>query len=203
MLRTLLPVALLGTLAAPVQAQSHMSIQGTYAIQVVEGNRVRGCLVNGDAHAPSTPFYYKLADHTCNPLQPDDTYHLWDVYNIGYLHVIRSRVNGYCLIRGHNGHAARPTLYLWGESEDKTWCGFPDVHALVENGQALWDLRGLERVWSSETWMPEFEGSIHLPKFPGSVLRFDPPFAEGYSNFARFGTSAGDWEISFITKPPR
>lgn len=54
-------------------------------------------------------------------------------------HVIRSRVNGQCLIRKDNGHADHFSLHQWSElSADPTYCGWPSADALVANGQAAW-----------------------------------------------------------------
>jgi serine protease len=60
-------------------------------------------------------------------------------------HVIRSRVNGKCLIRGHNGYATYADLYLWGQNPDKMFCGFASADELVDNGQAAWFLE--DPVW--------------------------------------------------------
>lgn len=54
-------------------------------------------------------------------------------------HVIRSRVNGQCLIRKDNGYADHFSLHLWTElGADRTYCGWPSADALVANGQAAW-----------------------------------------------------------------
>lgn len=210
MLRNLAPLALLGTLAAPVQAQAtgDTSIQGTYAIQVLledQGkNIVAGCLVNGDASNPSTPFSSNWGSPKCDaPPQAGSEAHLWEVHNIGpSLHVIRSRVNGYCLIRGNHGHAERPQLHLWNLSADKRYCGFPDAHALMENGQALWDLSALSRVYSWTTGLPQFQGPIRIPKFAGSYLAFDMPAAGWLAEFSRFSDTGDQWSVAFITQLP-
>ena len=53
-------------------------------------------------------------------------------------HIIRSRVNGQCLIRSNNGTDAMASLYMWGDIADKTWCGLPNADVLIDNGQAAW-----------------------------------------------------------------
>jgi hypothetical protein len=66
------------------------------------------------------------------------------------VHVIRSRVNGKCLIRGNNGTAPFAILHLWPDAGDKQFCGLRSADFLVANGQAAWRFDLLEPVTSGE-----------------------------------------------------
>ena len=69
-------------------------------------------------------------------------------------YVIRTRTDNRCLIRGNNGTATTPSLLLWGTVADPRFCGFPTADALIANGQAAWDLSGLQPI-------TEFERAYH------------------------------------------
>ena len=55
-------------------------------------------------------------------------------------YVIKSHVNGRCLIRGEGGIATSPSLHLWTEfpDGDARYCGFRTADDLLRNGQAAW-----------------------------------------------------------------
>jgi hypothetical protein len=69
---------------------------------------------------------------------------VWDIAPIKHTdgrkaYVIRSRVNGQCLIRSNNGHDVAPRTYMWNHTNPQ-WCGWGSQDALIDNGQAAWIL---------------------------------------------------------------
>jgi hypothetical protein len=54
-------------------------------------------------------------------------------------YVIRSRLNGRCLIRSNNGHDVAASLHMWNAT-NPALCGWGSQDALIDNGQAAWVL---------------------------------------------------------------
>ncbi len=138
-------------LAAPAQAlESGPLIQGSYEIQTWFTDSVgivygTGCLtMMGGSPASLVPALYQWPSggNHCG-LDNPNAQAIWDIYPVvsgqTVRHVIKSRTNNQCLIRGSNGQAGNPSLYLWPDNADKRYCGLASADAFVANGQAAWD----------------------------------------------------------------
>ena len=195
MQRVLLSLAVPGALAIASIAHAQTSLNGTYIIKSMPSQfHSNGCLYN----YKSIPSFYEIRN--CAGPHYEEK-HLWEIHDVGGLHVIRSRADGRCLIRGENGRGMRPVLYLWGENPDKTNCGLADAAALHRNGQALWDLSSLVRSYAPGSGLPEFRGTIQLPKFPGSVLAAVGQDPWGWGSAAVFDPTWRGWRVAFVPKP--
>ena len=144
-----------------------------------------GCLIvgnNGTAQFPSLYHWGRGPRETCG--FPADKRELlanrqavWDIRPITSTsgktaYAIRSRVNGACLMRGHNGTAGRADIYLWGDIADKQFCGLRSADAFVENGQAAWQLADLQPI--ARDAGPSWFGALRLERPTASTLGFSP-----------------------------
>jgi len=143
------PAAL--TMAQSIHAPKFRGAYTLVARARASGVQHNGCLVVGALGHASSPSFYRWegngAPETCG-VGDDDALvahgqAVWDIHPITdrngvTAHAIRSRVNGKCLIRSNNGNNAAPSLYVWGNNTDMTWCGLPDADTFIANGQAAW-----------------------------------------------------------------
>jgi hypothetical protein len=150
-----------------IAGQAHASerlLDGLYVVEVYHHPpglnspppKFGGCMItgnNGHASVPSL-FYWSgnfhgwgqcgLSDSRAVVLQNAQA--VWRVYTVvgtdgQSAYVIKSHVNGRCLVRGENGHAKSPNLYLWtGLGGDDKFCGLRSADELLRNGQAAWTL---------------------------------------------------------------
>jgi hypothetical protein len=108
-----------------------------------------GCVIVGNSGNASVPSLFVWNPDAAGCGQASgNTQPLWSIYPVTSLsgkvaHVIRSQVNGKCLIRSSNGQAAQASLHLWTDSSLKTFCGFLTAEALIANGQGAWDFSGM------------------------------------------------------------
>lgn len=205
-------------LAAPAIAlESGPLIQGSYEIETwftLSGNGPfgTGCMIIGNSGASASPSLYRwpVGGAHCG-LNIPHAQATWDIYPIvsgqTVRHVIKSRVNGKCLIRAGNGRDINPSLYLWPEYADKHFCGLPDANALIINGQAAWDFTGLEAK-VSEVGDVVYAGSIRLggAALIFSPLAVSPPPDYSMAIFTTDAEIAGNWRMnlwSALAKPIR
>ena len=91
-----------------------------------------GCMIVGNSGTSSVPSLYVWnPDAAGCGRAPGNTQALWSVYPVTSLsgkvvHVIRSQVNGKCLIRSSNGQASQASLHLWTDSSAQDVLRFPD-----------------------------------------------------------------------------
>lgn len=116
---------------------------------------------------------------------------VWQVRSIHasngkHAYVIKSHVNGRCLIRGRNGQASAPSLHLWtGLGGDDAYCGFRSADELIANGQAAWSFETSPFGWgvlARSAWTAT--NADHRLGFaaPRTWPNTDP--AAGFANFS-------------------
>jgi hypothetical protein len=205
-----------GLMTAPAMAEI---IQGPYVIEALYPRDTwsgtydyAGCLVagkDGTSEKPSLFDWNADANNLCRqPTGPVSKTAIWDIYVVAdppwrSVSVIRSRVNGKCLIRGDGGQASTATLYKWTASGDATYCGFPSLQDFMNNGQAGWDLN-MNDVGLDSRGLHMFQGSITMSKPQQAYLDIVPlplgrpvPLAE--LNFPAFSTTPSAWKFRLRT----
>jgi hypothetical protein len=153
---------LAASLGAAAQANaSAQLLDGLYAIEVyyeklwpVQTIQPGGCMIVGDSGQAQVPSLYYWGGNfhgwgecgltSDRALLLQNRQSVWRVYSVSgsdgrTAYVIKSHVNGRCLIRGQNGNAPSPTLHLWMDpgGQDK-FCGLRSADDLLRNGQATW-----------------------------------------------------------------
>ena len=199
-----LAVASLVALSVPTAAAAQETIvRGAFSILVLNGSTFTGCLVKGERDGHS-PYALSYADPQCRSQPNGQDIHLWDVQAIrnpsGYpqwVHVIRNRVDGKCLIRGDNGTSGWTITYLWSDSADKTYCGFVSAQALVANGQATWDLSGFALGSLPNNAFPTFTGALRAPAYSDGYLTWNG--LHTFPFFSKYGPGA--WRVTFAAQP--
>jgi hypothetical protein len=185
-------------------------LNGTFEIDVwfqsSQGLAVAGCVIVGDSGRDSVPslFHWRQGTQNCGHLGPNPQAQ-WDIYPIveglTVRHVIKSRVNGLCLIRGSGGEGRHPILYVWSNDPDKQrLCGFDNVHDFMSNGQAAWDMTQLETNVNADGDVV-YAGRISSKN--GQVLGFDPIWLGAarerwsWATFMSDPVSAERWRLNF------
>ncbi|MGO4550671.1 hypothetical protein AB4059_06170 [Lysobacter sp. 2RAF19] len=107
-----------------------------------------GCMIVGSNGTSTIPSLYVWNPDAAGCGASGNAQALWSIYPVTSLsgktaHVIRSQVNGMCLIRSANGQAPQASLHLWTDSPLKTFCGFLTADALITNGQGAWDFSAM------------------------------------------------------------
>jgi hypothetical protein len=155
-LRALALIGGLGLAAVSAAAQTPVSgiiIDGTYLIDTsFEDSNGRalatGCMMQGNAGKSTVPSLYKWSGsgHYCN-LDVASPQALWRIYPVTFngvvRHVIKSTIDGKCLVRGNSGQAAQASLFLWPGNSDTRLCGLKTAADFIHNGQAAWDFSQL------------------------------------------------------------
>jgi hypothetical protein len=154
-------------------------VQGGYIVAVrykdsAGVDRDAGCMILGQQGTNLIPTLYKWSGSGayCN-LDSASPQALWNIYplvsNAGVVrHVIKSRINGKCLIRGSNGKASTASMYLW-PGGDPHFCGFGSADELVTSGQAAWDFSALQ-AYMDESADIVYAGQISVMKDPGQLI---------------------------------
>jgi hypothetical protein len=139
--------------------------EGTYVMQVHSSDandQVAGCMIVSNNGRNSVPSVYDwgmggsawcgLSGRVEDVLQNRQA--VWRITSVrassgAHAYVIKSHVNGRCLIRGHGGRASAPSLHLWTElpGGKDAFCGFRDADELIGNGQAAWSLDAERLGW--------------------------------------------------------
>jgi hypothetical protein len=170
------------------------TVQGTYSISAFKKSNDKydfaGCVVMAGGNVPTLR---NGGDPSCRQAPDATTEHRWNLYKVRSGHVIKSPVNGGCLIRGNNGMDRNPSLYLWQQNADKTYCGFADGRALRDNGQAYWYLDVLE--YGTEASLVGFAGDVVLPYLQSGLA------IDGNGQLV-FSDRPGDWTFHFNTLAP-
>lgn len=220
--RVLCALVLTGSLslaAAPAIAQTAVSgivIQGTYEIETSlkdSSGRVKayGCMILGNSGFNPVPSLYNWGGdgHFCG-LETASAQALWDIYPVvahGVVrHVIKSKFNGKCLLRGDSGRAANASVFLWPDSADKHFCGLRTAEDFVTNGQAAWDFSQLKGYNVGAYGYGDgdivYSGSIslHPVNQAQAFLTFSPTPASAPSSLpdtsmATFTNTASDWQL--------
>jgi hypothetical protein len=193
-------------------------LQGTYLVRAQREAQPTlyfnyGCMIvgnNGQSAAPSL-YSWVPVDYFCG-VPAGNTQAAWDIYPVrsstGQMaHVIKSRANGQCLIRANNGTAGRASFYLWQENADEQFRGFPSADVLISNGQAAWDLSGLQQ--RTQSGLVYYAGSVRMQAPTTSTLVFSPipltpPSTTSDYAFATFSTDAAEsarWLLEFHFRP--
>jgi len=171
-------------LASSAQAQVPNLVQGTFSIETpyyVSGSTTptnQGCMIIGNSGQSDVPSLYDwgMGNYTCG-LDAVNWQEMWEVYalsaNNTLVHVIKSRVNGKCLIRGQSGAAASPSLYLWPTSSYTEYCGFSNAKDLISNGQAAWDLSAV-LPYADSGGIVYYQGPARHAMSPNPYLAFSP-----------------------------
>lgn len=218
-LRALALVSSLGLTAVPAMAQTPVSgviIQGTYEIEASlrDSNghvNAYGCMILGNNGSSTVPSLYKWPGngHFCN-LDVANPQALWDIYPIyanGLVrHVIKSKYNGQCLLQGNAGQASNASVFVWGDSADKHYCGLKTAADFITNGQAAWDFSQLKAYSVSEYGYADgdivYSGSISLQaqNQAKAFLMFSPTPASTPSSvpdvsLATFSNAPNNWQL--------
>jgi hypothetical protein len=175
-----------------------LELSGAYVMVVrglLPGQDIwNGCLIIGDRGSATRPTFHRWnhggAPETCGLgnvyEQVANAQAVWDITPVTNTlgvtaHIIRSRINGKCLIRSNNGTDSAASLYLWSDIADITACGLPSVDALIANGQAAWYLDApFVTTVSGETVTTVGLKQLR-PNF--AFLGFDPTGAPGETRF--------------------
>lgn len=170
----------LGLAAAPALAQTYPFVSDVFEISGIHREsdgvlRNMGCMILGNNGNSTTPSLFTWGQtqypETHCGLSQSSPQAQWEIYPIvanGLIrHVIKSAFNGKCLIRGQNGTARNASVYLWPDNADKQFCGLNSAAEFVSNGQAAWDLTGLDAIATGA-----YFGTIGLS--PAVKLQFSP-----------------------------
>jgi hypothetical protein len=222
--RSLSMVAMLGVLGVTAQASASLRMpDGLYVVEAFHrlptgDSQVGGCMIvsnNGFDSVPSLYYWGRafqgwgncgLSNNRQTVLQNRQA--VWQVTTITasngqQAYVIKSQVDGRCLIRGNNGYAGHPSLHLWTEHPggNAAFCGFRTADELLRNGQAAWSMDtagfwGGEIVYSLWTTQP-VKGFLAFspmpPVFPNTANRF---------TFASFANGTDPWWYFFVRMDP-
>jgi hypothetical protein len=206
-----------GPMASPAMADI---IQGPYVIEATFPRAPShylydyiGCLVAGKDGESETPSLYDwgVGPNLCNqPDGPISKTAIWDIYMLTSpaperksAYVIRSRVNGKCLIRGSSGTASNVTLYRWPSSSDTRFCGHPSVGALIANGQAAWNF-DIKQTTADRLGRQIFEVVMSMPAPTLTYLDMAPipiirPVTSAADVFTLFSPTPSDWKLRLRT----
>lgn len=208
-----LALAAASGLAAPVAAQTIPDGQYVIQARILDGSRwgyqVGGCMIignNGRNAVPSMYHWWNTAGPSYCGLTPfhqvivQNAQSVWNVSSIRasngkQAYVLRSQVNGSCLIRSGNGYATSPSLHMWTElGGPSRFCGFASADALIANGQAAWSIEaspsGRDFLAYALTVNSAGRGDLD---FPAPV--FHPTEVELPASFS---TGANAWVFMFI-----
>jgi hypothetical protein len=202
-------------LASPARAGSTI-VQGYYAVEArywtsLFDYKDYGCMIVGNGGNAEVPSLYDWGSPGayCG-LSSYSAQARWQIYAVRSTttgktgHVIKSAVNGKCLIRGASGQATFASLYLWPLNADHLFCGFRTADELIENGQAAWDLSDFEPIVVNDLIV--YSGTAKLT-LPNSALNFSPLPAtapsrvDGVSNATFGGSGPPGWYIRLHTWP--
>lgn len=207
--------------AAPASAQGTEAPRikdGPYVIEVQRldedpavYSRFAGCMIVSNNGKNSIPSLYwwggqnvdsswcGLSGDTVDIMRNGQA--VWQIASIWasngkHAYVVKSHVNGRCLIRGSNGYAGHPSLHLWTglPGGDAKYCGFRNADALIENGQAAWSFDTSGYGWGvfvHSAWTGNSGARLAFatpPVYPNT----DPNSA-----FASFTQAANPWFFVF------
>lgn len=197
--------------AAHADEQAMIVNDGLYTFQATRWHgtygQPAGCLILSDGGRDIVPTLYHwggsgwcgLSDTSAGMLANRQA--VWSIRSITAsdgrrAHIVRSHLNGLCLIRGNNGTAVNPSLYLWGlPGGDANFCGFRNADEVIQNGQAAWYFYGLQIGGSA--WMKDVRvfgqslafGPIPV-NFPNTLDRFS------WATFPGGNMTSSTWEFN-------
>lgn len=183
-----------------------------YATDIGEATRTgySGCLIISNSGRDTVPsvYYWNLPGkdwcglaNTTAELNANRQA-VWQVYSVTgtggvRAHVLKSHVNGQCLIRGRNGTASAPSLHLWtGIGGDAKFCGLRSADELILNGQAAWYLDGYS--FQRDSFVDSARNGANLPLLTISPTPERAPNTANRQAWASFApTPATDWSFTF------
>jgi hypothetical protein len=213
-------LALAGASGIAATANAAVLDDGLYVVDVHQATgyhepfaRYGGCMIVSNGGYDLTPSMYYWANATATwcglantiPEILSQRQAVWQVHGLTSTngvraYVIKSYFDGRCLIRGENGTASAPELYLWTAlpGGDARYCGMRSADELIANGQAAWNFSGTRfddgHVMATSLW------NTHAPN---GLLSFvttwytQVPNTVDRSTFAGFTSDANSWFFTF------
>jgi hypothetical protein len=155
MLACIAAFASLGANATETEPYQDAAYNGGYVIEVLPNNTVDHsqpkCMIFDaaqGAYGVRTHRWTTVPTGLCGlghvTAHTENKQAVWDIAPVKHTdgrkaYVIRSRVNGQCLIRSNNGQDNSARLFSWNAT-NPALCGWGNEDALIDNGQAAWVL---------------------------------------------------------------